>query len=83
MISELVSFTEGLIKYLVKEPDMVKVKDFLDEDENIILEIIVPEADMGRVVGKSGKNIQAIRTLIQATAYNKGLKRVKINVDSF
>lgn len=83
MKEELVLFTENLIKYLVTDPEMVKVKDFLDDDGNIILEIMVPDADMGRVVGKSGKNIQAIRTLIQATAYNKGLKRVKINVDAF
>ena len=62
---------------------MVKFQDFKDYDGNIILEIMVPDADMGRVVGRSGKNIQAIRTLIQATAYNKGLKRVKINVDAF
>lgn len=83
MKEELVLFTESLIKYLVTDPEMVKVKDFLDDDGNIILEIMVPDSDMGRVVGKSGKNIQAIRTLIQATAYNKGLKRVKINVDAF
>ena len=83
MKAELVLFTENLIKYLVSDPDMVKVKDFTDDDGNIILEIIVPDEDMGKVVGKAGKNIQAIRTLIQATAYNKGLKRVKINVDSY
>ena len=83
MIEELVLFTENLIKYLVTDPDMVRVKDFTDDEGNIILEIIVPSDDMGRVVGRAGKNIQAIRTLIQATAYNNGLKRVKINVDSF
>ena len=83
MKEELVLFTENLIKYLVTDPEMVKVKDFTDDDGNIILEIIVPDEDMGRVVGRAGKNIQAVRTLIQATAYNKGLKRVKINVDSY
>ena len=83
MKEELVSFTENLVRYLVSDPDMVKVQDFKDDDGNIILEIMVPDADMGRVVGRNGKNIQAIRTLIQATAYNKGLKRVKINVDAF
>ena len=83
MKEELVLFTESLVKYLVTDPEMVKVKDFKDDDGNIILEIMVPEEDMGRVVGRSGKNIQAIRTLIQATAYNKGLKKVKINVDAF
>ena len=83
MKEELVKFTEDLVKYLVVDADMVKVQDFKDDDGNIILEIMVPDADMGRVVGRSGKNIQAIRTLIQATAYNKGLKKVKINVDAF
>ena len=83
MKEELVLFTEKLVKYLVTDPELVKVKDFTDEDNNIILEIIVPSEDMGRIVGKSGKNINSIRTLIQACAYNKGLKKVKINVDSF
>ena len=83
MKEELISFTENLVRYLVSDPDMVKVQDFKDDDGNIILEIMVPDADMGSVVGRSGKNIQAIRTLIQATAYTKGLKRIKINVDAF
>ena len=83
MIEELKVFTEELIKSLATEPDMVKVKDFLDEEENPIIEIMVSEVDMGRVIGKSGKMAKAIRTLIQACAFNKGIKRVKINIDSF
>ena len=44
---------------------------------------MVSDDDMGRVIGKSGKMAKAIRTLVQATAYNKGIKRVTINIDSF
>ena len=83
MINELKVFTEELVKSLVKEPDLVKVQDFLDEDENPIIEIMVSESDMGRVIGKSGKMAKAIRTLVQATAFNKGIRRVKINIDGF
>ncbi len=83
MIEELKEFTEKLVQSLVSEPDMVKVQNFEDEDENPIIEIIVSEADMGKVIGKSGKTAKALRTLIQATAYNKNIKRVKINIDSF
>lgn len=83
MVNELKLFTEELVKSLVTEPDLVKVQDFLDEDENPIIEIMVSEVDMGKVIGKSGKMAKAIRTLVQATAYNKGIKRVKINIDSF
>lgn len=83
MIEELKVFTEELVKSLASEPDLVKVQDFQDEEENPIIEIMVSEADMGRVIGKGGKMAKAIRTLVQATAFNKGIKRVKINIDSF
>lgn len=83
MIEELKLFTEELVKSLVSEPDLVKVQDFEDEEENPIIEIMVSNDDMGKVIGKSGKMAKAIRTLVQATAYNKGIKRVKINIDSF
>ena len=83
MIEELKEFTEELVKSLASEPELVKVKDFQDEEENPIIEIMVSESDMGRIIGRSGKMAKAIRTLVQATAYNKGIKRVKINIDSF
>ena len=83
MHEELITFTENLIKSLVKEPDMVKVQEFMGDDETIQLEIIVQDDDMGSVIGRGGKMIQAIRILIQAAAYNMGLNRIIINVDSF
>ena len=83
MIEELKVFTEELVKSLVSEPDLVKVQNFEDEEENPIIEIMVSEADMGKVIGKSGKMAKAIRTLVQAAAFNKGIKRVKIYIDSF
>ena len=83
MINELKVFTEKLVKSLVKEPDLVKVQDFLDEEENPIIEIMVSDSERGRVIGKSGKMAKAIRTLVQATAFNKGIRRVKINIDGF
>lgn len=83
MIEELKIFTEELVKSLASEPDLVKVQDFQDEEENPIIEIMVSEDDMGRIIGKGGKMAKAIRTLVQATAFNKGIKRVKINIDSF
>ena len=58
-------------------------QDFQDEEENPIIEIMVSEVDMGKVIGKSGKMAKAIRTLVQAAAFNIGIKRVKINIDSF
>ena len=78
----LVEFSEMIVKKLVKEPDLVKVQEF-EGDEETVIEIVVAEADMGRVIGKRGKIANSIKTLIQAKAYNDGNKRVKVNIDSF
>lgn len=75
-------FAEKLVLGLVKNPDIVKVEDFTDEDNQPILEIIVHNDDMGTVIGKSGNTIKAIRVLVQACAYKQGIAKVKVNVDS-
>lgn len=78
----LVEFSELIVKKLVKEPDLVKVQEFQSDNETVI-EIVVSEEDMGRVIGKKGKIATSIKTLIQAKAYNDGNSRVKVNIDSF
>ena len=78
----LVEFSELIVKKLVKEPDLVKVQEFTSDDDTTI-EILVSEADMGRVIGKKGKIATSIKTLIQAKAYNEGNRKVKVNIDSF
>ena len=79
---DLVEFSELLVKKLVKEPDLVKVQQFESDDE-VVIEIVVAEDDMGRVIGKKGKIANSIKSLIQAKAYNDGNKKVKVNIDSF
>lgn len=78
----LVDFSELIVKKLVKEPDLVKVQEF-DSEDNKTIEILVAEADMGRIIGKGGKIVTSVKTLIQAKAYNDGIKRVRVNIDSF
>lgn len=78
----LVEFSELIVKKLVKEPELVKVQEFSSEDD-LTIEILVSESDMGRVIGKKGKIATSIKTLIQAKAYNEGNKKVKVNIDSF
>ena len=75
-------FTEKLIMGLVKNPDIVKVQDFKDEDGTIILDIIIHSDDKGIVIGKSGSTIKAIRTLVNACDYKQNMRKIKVNVDS-
>ena len=83
MHENLVSFTENLVKSLVSDPELVKVQEFLGDEEVIQLEILVSDEDMGTVIGRSGKMASALRVLIQAAAYNMDIKKVRINIDSF
>ncbi len=78
----LVELAEFLIKSIVKEPDLVSVKMFDADDETTIIEVLVSDSDMGAVIGKGGHMANAIRTIIQASAYANKLKKVKINFDS-
>ncbi len=59
--------TEYLVKSLVDKPEAVKVTE-VDSERSIVLEINVAENDIGRVIGKQGKTISAIRVVLNAAA---------------
>lgn len=81
---KLVELTEFIIKELVNDPDSVSVKEFPSENENeVIIQVMVPEDQMGRVIGKGGNLAKALRTIVQASSYVGGNKRVNINIDSY
>ncbi len=80
----LVDLTKEIVVSLVQDKDSVNVKEFeSDEDNTTLIEVMVAEDDFGRVVGKGGKTIEAIRTLVKASSYLNDNKKVKINVDKF
>ena len=81
---DLVQLTEEIVKSLVVDQDGVSVKEFPTDEENVILiQVMVDENDMGRVIGKSGRTANAIRTLVQASSALKDNKYVKIDIDKF
>ncbi len=79
----LVELTEFLVKSVVTDPDMVSVKQFEDDEEYITIQVLVDSSAIGSVIGKQGIIANAIRTIVQASSYANGLKKVKINIDSF
>jgi len=60
---------EYIIKSLVDNPEKVTVNE-LSSERSIILEVKVAEEDVGRVIGKQGKTISAVRTVLNAGAAN-------------
>ena len=79
----LVELTEFLVKSVVTDPDMVSVKQFEDDEDYITIQVLVDDSVIGSVIGKQGVIANAIRTIVQASSYANGLKKVKINIDSF
>ena len=80
----LVTLTETIIKKIVSDPESVSVKEFETEEENTMqIEVLISSDDMGKVIGKNGKIINSIRTIVQASSSLEDNKKVKINVDSY
>ncbi len=80
---DFVPLTEFLVKSVVKEPDMVRVKAFEDDEDKVVIEVLVSNEDMGRVIGRKGVIANAIRTIVQASSYIHENQLVTINIDSF
>lgn len=58
---------EYIVKSLVDDPNSVSVTED-DTGDEIILELTVAQEDMGRVIGRQGRVINAMRTLVQTCA---------------
>ena len=79
-----VLLTERLIKTIVLDPDMVTVKEFPSEDpKKVIIQVLVSEDDLKRVIGKGGRTINAVRTLVATNSSLHDHKYITINVESF
>ena len=63
-----------IIKAIVDKPDEVDIS--LTESENtVIYELRLGDGDVGKVIGKKGRNVTAIRTLLSAATAKAGGKR--------
>jgi len=74
---ELVEF---IVKALVDEPDAVQVRA-IEGEQTLVLEVKVAPDDVGKVIGKQGRIVNALRTVVKAAAVRTG-KRVTIEIVS-
>ena len=81
---KLVELTKNIVEQLVDDAELVTVKEFPSENEDeIIIQVMVPEDQIGKVIGKQGKIANALRTIVQASSYINEKKGVNINIDSY
>lgn len=75
-MEELLRF---LARALVDNPDDVRVESFEEDDGTVVLELEVAQEDVGQVIGRGGRTINALRALIRAGAVKDG-RRVLVDV---
>jgi len=67
-----------IVKAIVDVPEEVSVKE-VEGEKAVVFEIKVAASDVGKVIGKHGRIINAIRTLVRAAAVKEG-KKVSIEL---
>ena len=67
-----------IAKHLVDYPEQVKVNE-IDGGHTSVLELSVAKQDIGKIIGRKGRNIKAIRTVMNAAGV-KIHKRIIVEV---
>jgi predicted RNA-binding protein YlqC (UPF0109 family) len=75
-VKDLVEF---LARSLVDRPDDVSVESYEEGDGTVVYEVRVAEDDVGKVIGRSGRTVNAVRAVVRAAAVREG-RRVLVDV---
>ena len=68
-----------LARSLVDRPDDVSVESFEEDDGTIVFELQVAQDDAGKVIGRGGRTVAALRTVMKAASVRHG-NRVLVDV---
>ena len=72
------AFIEFVVKALVDHPEQVDVRE-VDGERVTVFELRLNQTDIGKIIGKSGRTITAIRTLLTSAAAKQG-KRAMLEI---
>ncbi len=79
-MSEMKEFVEYIARCLVDEPELIEVNEVVGVKTSVY-EIRAANGEMGRIVGKHGDTIRAIRTIVNAVATKENIRVVVELVD--
>ena len=72
LTEDLAGLVDSIVRPLVEDADALDVAAVETEDGSIVVEVRVAEGDAGKVIGRQGRVIKAIRTLARAAASRTG-----------
>ena len=70
---------EFLARALVDNPDQVSVEAFEEDDGTVVLEIHVADDDVGKIIGRGGRTVSSLRTVMRAVASRQD-ERILVDV---
>ena len=70
---------ELIVKHLVREAESVDVREVERDRSTSVIEIRVAQGDVGKVIGRQGRTVKAIRSLLHA-AGEKQRKRYVLEI---
>jgi len=62
---------EMIVKALVDDTEAVEVREVERGNSTLMIEVRVAEADMGKLIGRQGRTVRALRLLVQAASMKK------------
>lgn len=69
------SMISSVISTMVDKPDSVKISSMENpQDNSMLFGLTVDKTDLGKVIGKSGRNANALRILVNAVASKYGVR---------
>ena len=77
-MSTVKDLVEYIVKALADEPDKVELSE-IEGESSIVLELRVAKDDMGRMIGREGRTINAMRSLSRVLAAKMG-KKVNLEI---
>lgn len=79
MNSNLKELLKTMVVGLVENPEEIRI-DEREEEDKTVLELRVAQSDIGRVIGRQGRIIKAIRVIIKAASSDPSKKMVFVEV---
>lgn len=78
--ADIAGLVRTIVEPLVDHKDQVEVTESVEESGDVYIEISVNDEDTGKVIGRQGRVIKAIRTLARAAGSRAGVGHVDVEL---
>lgn len=67
---------EMIVRKLVRDAEAVEVREIERAPKTVMIEVRVAQEDMGKLIGRQGKTVRALRSLLHAAGIKQGRRYI-------